>query len=137
MQPEQPTMWSTPDQIVTDEINKYMYAYGYAGIPRGFKDCAEDVATVHNNAVQFFKCVLCPNSYSNKNGLSYHTDQKHLQPVQKHLCDLCDSLFTTLASLKRHKNMKHKSDDHQAATELTCEDCGDNFLLLSNLKRHQ
>ena len=33
--------------------------------------------------------------------------------------------------------MKHKSDDHQAATELTCEDCGEKFLLLSSLKRHQ
>ena len=192
--------------IVTDELDKYRYAYGYAGCPRSCKDCAEDVmqhqiyhlvyhplcrfclfefrslelllksdrikldfknaeiiinwrdrktcstclieckdktarvkheATVHNHAVQFFKCDLCPKSYSSKNAMSYHVGQKHSQPVQKFPCDLCDSQFTTLASLKRHKSMKHKSDDHQAATEFTCEDCSEKFLLLSSLKRHQ
>ena len=69
--------------------------------------------------------------------MSYHIDQKHSQPVQKHPCDLCDSKFTTLASLKRHNSMIHNSDDHQAETELICEDCDKKFLLLSSLKRHQ
>jgi hypothetical protein len=41
-------------------------------------------AIVHHHAAQQFKCDLCPNSYYKKNALSYHIEQKHQQPVQRH-----------------------------------------------------
>ena len=95
---------------------------------------------VHGHDTQKFKCDLCPKSYTNRNALSYHNGKKHQQPVLKHPCDLCELHFATKATLNRHKCIKHSSDVQSESEEEAgeeCDDCGEKFLLLSNLKRHQ
>lgn len=75
-----------------------------------------------------FSCELCETSFTIKNQLLRHKNEKHGIDIK---CEICTQVFSSMVSLRSHKFTKHTGKDK------ICEICGYSTKKTYDFKRHQ
>jgi hypothetical protein len=84
-----------------------------------------------DNREKFF-CDFCDKTFTSKNGLKMHINEKHIEQNEDHKCK-CGKVFETAHRLKKHEHLVHYSE----GTNLKCVKCGKISKTLSSYLSHK
>jgi hypothetical protein len=86
-------------------------------------------ASVCEHPEKVYKCHLCNKDYKDLYAYNFH-NQKH----EVYICPVCEIVCQTSASLKKHSRIHN---NRHIGRYYTCNICSAQYLLESNLKKHQ
>ena len=88
----------------------------------------------HRNEDGTFKCDLCSNVFSHKQGCEhflYHLTKEHQIGEFRHRCDQCDKAFKIVSDLNSHKKISHEK-----SCVVICDQCGKECQSKITLENH-
>ena len=127
--------------IVTEKMNEYRYAHGYAGIPSDCKHCSADLLEhqvlhlISHDLCRFCRYEMRPLRYGNKRKdtiTRFRKAERSLTLRDNKTCSVCLMKLNSKASRVKHEEIVHR----QEVQEFICELCPKSFVTKSSLDYH-
>ena len=124
--------------IVTEDMSKYRYAYGYAGIPSSCTACSEDVLQhqiyhlVYHPFCRYCKLEFRPLEMVLEIGIIYEEAVKTVDWVDNKTCEVCLKEFKD-----KYARVKHIATVHTGQPQkFKCDHCTKSYSNANALKYH-